>query len=251
MGAFSHGYLLAMEQPATPLTIVCFFWRRNKTGFKLPAVCDYSPKHIIRLRNGLKRHLHIPHRLVCVTDQPHLMPKGVEAIPLWDKCRDLGGCFNRLYTFSPAMRKLLGERFACIDLDCVIVGDVTPIFSRREDFIINRYCPTAFDKRPIPQFYNGGLFMMNAGARRHVWDTFDPLVSPALIHNNPCVVGTDQAWIRMVLGEGEATWGPEHGIYEARNIGDHPLPSNARIVMFAGKRDPSIANQPWVREHWK
>lgn len=237
-----------MEQPT--LTIACFLWRRNRKGFKLPAVCDYGPKHITRLRNGLKRHLNIPHRLVCITDQPKGIPKGVEVIPLWDKCRDLGGCYNRLYTFSEAMEKLLGPRFVCIDLDCVIVSDITPLFSRREEFIINRYTPAQWDKHVVPQFYNGGLYMMNAGARKHVWEMFDPLTSPALIQNNPSVVGTDQAWIRMVLGEGEATWGPEHGVYEARNIGDRPLPDNARLVMFAGKRDPSLAQQAWAKENW-
>lgn len=238
-----------MRKP--PLTIACFLWRRGRKGFNLPSVCDYGPEHVLKLKRGLECHLRVPFRFVCVTDRPELFNGDVETIRLWNKCRDLGGCYNRLYAFSPEIEALLGPRFVMIDLDCVIVGDVTALFRRREDFIINRYCPLATDSNPIPQLYNGGIIMMSAGARRHVWDSFDRLLSPALIANNPSVVGTDQAWIRMVLGEGEATWGPEHGVYEARGMKpEDPLPKNARIVMFAGRRDPSQMQHKWVKDHW-
>ena len=236
----------------TPLTIACFLWQRNTTGFQLPSKVDYGPEHVRRLGNGLKRHLSIPHNFVCITDQVEAVQAvGVATIPLWDKCRYLGGCFNRLYTFSSDMRDTLGERFACIDIDAVVVSDVTHLFTRSEDFLINRYIPSPKGDQAPEQGYNGGLYMMDAGARSVVWDTFDPVSSPLSIEAAAGrVVGTDQAWARMVLGPNEATWGPEDGVYEARSIGHKPLPDNACLVFFAGRRDPSVCGHKWVRENW-
>jgi hypothetical protein len=229
------------------LKICCFLWKRDKRGFRLPAICDYGPEHVYRLKRGFERHLHVPHEFICITDFPEL--PGVRTLPLWDKCRGLGGCFNWLYVFSEDMRGLIGERFACVDLACVVTGDVTPILTRTENFLIHRYQPAIKVKNPKDQRYNGGFFLMNAGEKRSVWDEFNPKASPELIKNHPDLVGSDQAWIRFVLGTDETTLGPEHGLYEARNIGAN-LPDNAKMVFFSGPRDPSRTNHNWIKEHW-
>ncbi len=227
------------------MTFVCFLWKRNTTGFKLPAVCDYTAKHVNILRNMLERHVHIPHRLVCVTDDPTGIDPRIDIVPLWDKCRDLGGCYNRLWVFSKEAGELFGPRFACIDLDCVLLADCTDLFTRDEDFIINSYYPS----RPtyLDQHYNGGLFMMTAGARASVWDEFEPDRHPEMLQADSRCIGTDQAWIRVHLGKGESRYTRQDGVYEARVI----PPANARLMMFAGRRDPSISHHSWVREAWR
>ena len=231
------------------MKICSFLWKRVTTGFRLPAVCDYGPAHVARHKRAFERHLKIPHEYLCITDSPELVPEGIRTIPLWDKCRDLGGCFNRLFIFSPEMREIIGPRFACVDLDCVVTADVTDIFSRKDDFIINRYVPFPGTESDKDQMYNGSLILMDAGARRKVWDRFDPRTSPARIAGQRMVVGSDQAWIRIVLGRHEWTVGPEDGIYEARNIGAN-LPENARMVFFSGRRDPSLSPHEWVKRNW-
>lgn len=230
------------------MTFVCFLWKRNTQGFKLPSVCDYTARHVNVLRNMLERHVHMPHRLVCVTDDAKGIDRRVETVPLWDKCRDLGGCYNRLWVFSEDARELFGPRFACIDLDCVILKDCTDLFTRDEDFIINSYYPTP--PNYLDQYYNGGLFMMTAGARSSVWDEFDPARHPEMLQADARCIGTDQAWIRVHLGKGEARYTQDDGVYEARIIGPTP-PANARLVMFAGKRDPSKSMHGWVRRAWR
>lgn len=234
------------------LSVVCFKWKRNKRGFSLPAaIVEYSALYVNRLRNMVWRNLRIPHRFICVTDDPGGVDPRIEIVPLWDKCLNIGGCFNRLYTFSPDMEALFGPRFVCIDLDCVIVGDVTPLFTRTEDFIINSYKPVA-GKNWHPQKYNGALYMMTAGARRQVWDTFDPELSPKIILENTAkVVGSDQAWVGLTL-ESEVTWTEADGVYEIRQLPSKAdLPANAKIICFAGPRDPALENARWVKDLWK
>lgn len=228
------------------LKVVCFKWERDRRGYQLPSVCDYSWKHVQILKSMVERNLHIPHEFICITDDPN-HPDDIKTIPLWDKCRHLGGCYNRLYAFSEDMRSIIGERFVMIDLDCVITGDITPLFDTNDDFKINGYFFGDFD-----QYYNGGLVLMNAGARKQVWDDFDPIQSPNQVANTDYVIGSDQAWIRIRLGKGEKRFSEDEGVYNFIRLKNQCLPDDAKIVFFAGKRDPSTClNTDWVREHWR
>jgi hypothetical protein len=231
--------------------IVCFKWKSLDAGYKLPAVTEYSAVHVNILHNMLKRNLSVPFKLFCITDQSYGISSEVETIPLWDTYRNLGGCFSRLYVFDRRMAGLVGPRFLCLDMDCVIVRDMTPILQRPEDFIMNSYKPCPGEKRD--QYYNGSMIMMTAGARETVWKGFDPERSPGLLKDlerKNMVIGSDQAWIRHILGKGEARFTEEDGVYEYRQV-QKGLPSNARIVFFSGRRDPSMKNDDWVKRHWK
>lgn len=228
------------------LKIVTFLWKRNKTGYMLPSVCDYTASHVNTLQSMLSRHLHVPHELICITD----MPDGVNCrtIELWGDLADLGGCYRRLKMFSKDMRDLIGERFAWIDLDCVITSDVTPIFTRTEPFIINRYGPGKF----VGQKYNGSLVIMDAGAKSEVWTDFDPLVSPEMMrraNNARQLIGSDQAWISHSIQDA-CVIGQEDGIYNARLV-NYKLPEDCRIVFFSGMRDPTTADYGWIKEHYR
>jgi len=227
--------------------IITFLWQRTTQGYQLPYVVNYTADHVNKLESMLKRNLNLPHELICITD----MPEGINCrtIELWDKCKSLGGCYNRLYIFSEDMKDLIGDRFACIDLDCVITGNVDHIFRRTEPFLINRYGPSK--NRACRQTYNGGLIIMDAGVHDDVWTSFDPLTTPLFLkkmNDRNELVGSDQAWISYKI-YGAPTVGTEHGIYNARVV-DQNLPSDAAIVFFAGKRDPTEYAYRWVLDHY-
>jgi hypothetical protein len=234
------------------LTVACFLWKKSAQGFQLPSmrVTSYGPDWVIRLRNMVRRNYPHPHRFVCVTDDAAGL-ENVETIPLWDQCRNLGGCYNRLYIFSEDMREILGDRFIAIDLDCVITGDLTPVFHRTEPFVIARYNTMERDQR-----YNGSMILMDAGARAKVWNTFDPVESPrAIAANSRTVIGSDQAWIRLTLGRNEARFTEADGVYDYKHSKAmrNGLPDDARIVFFSGPRSPATeyACKAWIRQHWQ
>lgn len=231
------------------LTIVCWKWKKHRSGFQLPGVAPYTAHHVNVLRNMLERHCHIPFRFVCLTDDSRNVQ--CETLPIPTQYAELGGCYRRLWMFSEEARELLGERIAAIDLDCVIVKDCTEIFSRSEDFIINAYNPCR--KMERDQHYNGGLMMLDAGSRSELWDDFDPIATPLMLEDNRkngVCIGSDQAWIRMRLGKKEARFTNADGIYEARQI-KFGLPKNASIIFFSGRRDPMCDRRGWVRKNWK
>lgn len=230
------------------LTIATFFWQHSGRGFQLPSMAGgfrYTADHVRRLQSMLRRYAG-EHRFVCITDTPI---DGVECLPLWPDLAELGGCYRRLKLFDPAM-ELLGRRFMVVDLDVVITGDIRPLLAREEPIVLNKYrgsSPTDPD-----QHYNGGLLLMDAGARPEVWRDFDPVESPRLIADSKKLcIGTDQAWIRLRLSKGEARFTEDDGVYECRQV-QHGLPPNARMVLFAGQRDPSTMQEvAWVRQNWQ
>jgi hypothetical protein len=231
------------------LTFVCWKWRRPSTGYQLPAVISYGAHHVNVLQRMLVRHVRIPHRLVCLTDDPH----GVECetLPVPTEHAELGGCYRRLWLFSDQAGEVLGDRFVSIDLDVILLDDCTPLFERPEPLVLNAYVP---GRDHVDQHYNGGLMMLSAGARPQVWTGFDPSRSPGVLARcarDRLCVGTDQAWIRMVLGKGEARWTEDDGVHDARfTLGEQP-PPGAKMVLFAGPRDPSLDPRPWVRDAWQ
>lgn len=231
------------------LTIVCWKWKRSGLGFQLPNIIEYTEKHVNTLKSMLDRHLRIPFRLVCMTDDP----TGIECetLPIPTRYAELGGCYRRLWIFSEEARSLLGDRIASIDLDCVIVGDCTEIFSRPEEFIVNSYNPLKVGEND--QFYNGALMLFDAGSRRQLWDDFCPERTPDLLRKHSkrkVCIGSDQAWIRICLGKEEARFSNDDGVFEARQVGKL-LPKKAKIIFFAGRRDPSLDKRHWVRLHWR
>lgn len=233
------------------LTVCTFKWRPSHG---LPA--KFQAEHVNVLAAMVRRHYGYPHRFVCITDDPAGL--NVEALELWSDHGEMlsphgpayPSCYRRLKLFSPEMREVLGDRFVCLDLDCVIVRDVTPLWNRPEDFVI------LAGTNPTTH-YNGSMMLMTAGARPHVWDEFDPLRSPRLARAAR-QFGSDQGWISHRLGPNEATWSTDDGVLAWANHLHHgrdPLPDHARVVFFNGKRHNPWDAEPqsvrWVREAWR
>jgi len=236
-----------------PLTVITFKWR---PGHGLPA--KFHSRHVNVLAAMVRRHYPHPHRFVCVTDDPLGLDPSVKAVPLWSDHGKMvnphgpayPSCYRRLKLFSRDIGELLGERLVSLDLDCVITRDLSPLWNRPEDFVIwGATNPTTH--------YNASMILMTAGARPQVWEDFDPATSPKAA-KAARQFGSDQGWISYRLGKGEAMWSAEHGVYAWQvhlKHGREPLPKNARVVFFNGKRHNPWDAEPqaheWVRENWR
>lgn len=257
------------------ISVVTFKW--EKPGYR----SLFTSENVNVLRRMVARNYKGPHRFLCVTDDPRGLDPEVEAVPLWNDFSAVANptwvsgpsCYRRLKVFSRWFRSVAGERFVILDLDCVVTGDLTPLWDRDEDFLIWR------PNHPgIP--ICASMFMLRAGAREDVWNKFDDVMSPALTSARG-FRGSDQAWIRYCLGDDAPGWTSADGVYGYKddickgqkpnraNISIEPrllkqmkprraygaLPEDARIVFFPGKPDPwdqeAIANSPWILEHYR
>lgn len=229
------------------LSVVTFLW--DNPDYRWNHLFRYLPGHVDCLARAVRRNLTLPHKFICVTDYPReCFDEPDEVVPLWPDYRDLGGCYVRLKAFSQEMRKIFGERFIWFDVDVVITGSLDVMLSRPEEFI-------AWKDVDPRNAYCGSMVMMNAGARKQVWEDFNRDTSPELASNH---IGTDQAWMCYRLGPTEAVWTEADGVYSYRThikrAYQNALPENARVVFFHGPYDPSQPeiqdSCPWVKEHW-
>lgn len=229
------------------LTVVCWKWK-PKGMYR----SHFGPESVHALQRMVERHYRKPHRFVCVTDDPTGLD--CETIPLWDDYADVPSphgrgnpsCYRRLKAFDPDVSKYFGDRFVSLDLDTVIVNDVSPLWDRDEDFVIWR--------DPYnPKQYCGSMFLLRSGFRPKVWSEFDPVESPKIAKVRG-FMGSDQAWISYSLPN-EPVWTGSDGAYSygARIGPSGVLPFDARIVFFHGRVDPwspTAQRLDWVRDHW-
>jgi hypothetical protein len=225
--------------------ITVLLWKWHQKNYR----SRFTAEHVNIMTNMIGRNLDLPHRFLCITDDP----AGVkcETYPLWDEPavnlpEGRPNCYRRLKVFGE-FGKELGDRLFSIDLDSVVTGNITQLLDCKDDFV-------AWEDPSPKTHYNGGLWLMTPGTRTQVWDKFDPMAPK--ITQNLKIVGSDQAWISHILGPGEAMWGTKDGVYSYRNHlkeGRLPKPPDARLVMFHGRHSPwedHPQSHRWVREHY-
>lgn len=231
-------------------SVVCWKWHRE--GYR----SKFTANTVNVLRKMVARNFAHPHRFICVTDDAEGLDRQVEVVSGWNDYAEVPSlhgngnpsCYRRLRMFSRDAGDTFGKRFVSIDLDCVIVDDMKPVWLRDDDFVI-------WGDTSPRTFYNGSMVLMTAGARPQVWEDFDPKKSPAKAFAAG-MWGSDQAWISHRLGPNEKKWTKADGVYSFRNevqrMGGH-LPKGARVVMFHGVFDPWAPGPqqiPWVKRNW-
>lgn len=222
----------------------------------------------------IHRNLKMPHRFVLVTDNEGDFDPLLTIVPIWPEWRDLrhprwqdgrAHCYTRLKSFSAEFGDLLRDavgaiesplRFVSLDLDIAVLSDLDPLLDRPEDFVI--YHRPVVAGLPERNKYQGGMWMMTAGARRQVWDDFKGTPS---IEAAAQFMGTDQAWIRYKLGPNEAGWGVKDGVVKWIDVhGDNRYlyepPERTRLIFFQGDDRPedfvvpTSKRQPHMSHLW-
>lgn len=235
------------------ISFVCWKWNKLEGRRR-----HFHSQHVNVLQAMVRRHYPEPHRFICVTDDDEGLDPSIEAIAMPVRFDDLPSpqgerfpsCYARLWNFSAAAAAVLGERIFCLDIDLIIVRDLRPLVARREAFV--GWCDERFKWNKIA----GGAYLMTTGAMTHVWDRFDPNVSPgqaSAAGNN----GSDQGWMSYCLYPPPARWGAEDGLVKINwcPTGTGAPPPGVRIAFTSGKSPPwSYEEQqkyPWIMDHWR
>jgi hypothetical protein len=240
------------------LDVVTFKWKASE-GYHT----QFTAEHVNTLYRMVLRHYRYPFRFSAITDDASGILPQIGIIPLWFDYAELSSpygerhpsCYRRLKLFSREARDFIGERIVCLDLDTVVTGDLAPLWHRPEDVVFFKGQWGAVGKPNSRQHYNGSMFLLKAGSRPQVWEKFHPRLSPRTTRNAG-LGGSDQAWYAHILGANEAVWGKKDGVYSFRNdiaTNNNRLPSDARIVLFHGRRDPwdeECRTINWVQRHY-
>lgn len=234
------------------LTVVCWRWKRPD-GSNL-----FGPEYVNRLQSMLARHLHRPHQLVCVTDDrtgidPSIRCERITEFQGTPRCRRRMAQYNRTFAAS------LGTRILSIDLDVVIVDDITPLIDRQEPLVMWRV--------GYAGVMSGSFVLYDYAALHGAYAAYaaDPDGYPAATGER---FASDQAMVNHYLrGQGRDVphWTDADGLvtyygkgyerFEHLGVGPNQpeLPPGARIVVL-GSADKAVMDAGahwWIRDNWK
>jgi hypothetical protein len=235
------------------ITVSCWKWRRPD-GTDL-----FEARHVNTLRRMLARHLDLDHEVVCVTDDATGIDADVRIVEMPTRFADTPRCRRRMQQFSREFARGIGDRILAIDLDVVIVDDITPIVDRPE--------PVVGWKVGHAGVYSGSFVLFDAGALDGAWQPFcaDPNGYPARIqrHGVPSDQAMLNAWLKTRRPIAEWTerdgfvtyYGAGYERLEHLGVGPNrrELPAGARIVVL-GSADKHVLDDPsyeFVREHYR
>lgn len=246
------------------ISIVCFYWDDG--------VRDYQPEHVNRLAKMVSNNLSIPYRFVCVYDIKHdfeekinQFNKEIELIPLPEQASYLGflknpfrdsfpSSYRRLWAFSEEA-KCLGDRILMLDIDCLILKDLYPLFEYSDaDFVgwvPNSEYDTAYKKRKkqspnAVKRIGGGTWLLRTGTHTCIWEDFS--LQGIQEAKEAGWNGSDQAWLSYKLAKDCAVFPMELGIYHTQDTRKwKTIPENARIIHFNGIINPWEENARGIK----
>ena len=181
----------------------------------------------------------------------------IRVVPLPTTYAHTPRCRRRMQMFSRDFTSQLGRRLLLIDLDVVLVDDLTPIVHRPEPLVCWRV--------KHAQVFSGSFLLMDAGVLDPLWQAFaaDPEGFPRSIQRTG--VPSDQAMLNAFLrGQDVPYWTEADGFVtfygagyerlEHLGVGPHrrELPPGARIVVLGSADLAALGDPryPWVKRHW-
>ena len=193
------------------ITVVCV-----KVGTK------YGPEYVNTLQSMVERYLKIPHRFLCITDDPTgifcaCLPPEEEGEGWWTKLT--------LFRENPYGIK---GKLLFFDLDVVIVDDIDPLATFDSDFAIIR-------DWNANHLYNSSVFLLKTGSQTQVWETY----------NRQTRNGGDQDHI--TLHSKADIWPTEWVRSYKKECMDEP---KGKVVVFHGNPNPHMCGG-WVEEQWR
>ena len=138
------------------VNVICMKWGQK-----------YGPEYVNRLYSMVKRHLTIPYRFVCLTDNtrgldPAIETMGIPYLPLPDSHKNLP--WRKIGLFAPQLGDLKGKTLF-LDIDLVIVDNIDCFFEYPGNFcIIHNWT------HPDRIVGNSSVYRFIVGADSYVYD---------------------------------------------------------------------------------
>lgn len=209
------------------LTVACVWWGTS-----------YGIDYVANLRDGVARHLSIPHDFVCIT--PHTkVPEGVIRMsPMLSSHHE--GWWQKVGLFSP---DLFGasQRILYLDLDVVIINSLDTIASSRDPFcMIENYGPNKGHAA-----HNSSVMLWTPTKNTHsIFTKFDSGVMKEL-HG-------DQCWIWRVMQDEIRNFEMYQCVsfkYEKHPQWKHATEETS-VVVFHGQPKPHNCGNSHILQEW-
>jgi len=235
-------YIEFLKQKAE-MTVVCCLWGKWSDGVK----------YVNKLNRSTKRHLSVPHRFICFTDNteqqgfdPEVEIRKIE-VPSWK------GNLPKLAIYDP--KNNFTGRVLVFDLDHVIVGSLDDMATYKGEFCTRE---DHYKKGSS----GGDLIGFNSGYVNRIWDFFnrktkavERMSTGNKIHGSFGKVGQERIFYREFVKDmdfWERIYPGQIISYRLEAQKSESLPQQTRIITFHGKPKPhQILNPPkWMVDNW-
>lgn len=237
-----------------PVNILCMKW-----GVK------FHSDYVNRLYRAVARHLSLPHRFVCLTDDSAGLDPNIETFPIPDMPIDISGPergWTKILTFNDQLYDLRGQCLF-LDLDVLIIDSIDEFFTLKGDVWIIK------DWLKRDGTGNSSVYRFEIGQHPDVLDDF--------IRRWPEVKNqyrNEQEFISAALLKKQAlSYWPDNWCRSFKRHCMHrfptslvkipQLPESAKIIVFHGHPNPDEAIMgkagkwyrfmrptPWIKRHW-
>ena len=203
----------------------------------------YSPKYILRLREMVSRHTDRPFKMVCLTDEPEIMPEGVVGVRVPRTRGTERGWWRKMYLFHPNLP--FKGRVLYLDLDVLVVNDLNPILDFPADFAIAPDSAVNFqgkDQWSVVKGYQSSVMVWDHKARVRFFKEYDPYVQKRLWGDQDLIkeISPNEAtfpakWFERVTPSGPEDWTPETKV----------------VLCVKYKPHKAIKIFPWFADYWR
>jgi hypothetical protein len=224
----------------------------------------YGALYVNRLLRMAKRHMRLPFRFICLTDDATDIDPEVEIRPIPDAAQPQHNHLSpwrKLAIFSPDLADIQGKTLF-LDLDVVIVDDLTVFFEGFDDLtIIENWTQLG---RGIG---NSSVFLFRAGAHPDIFQHYQNNAE-----NISLKYGNEQTYFSQQIAD--LKYWPKHWCrsfkfhaippWPWRLIQTPRLPEGCRILVFHGRPNPDAAitgafsswrkfyrPAPWIADYWQ
>lgn len=244
------------------LHIICFYWqgdRWQQEGYVQPKGYlnplqhhinrverlsdDLPAKYVNNLYQGVKRFAKQEFKFICFTNEDLQVDEGIEirTFPMISSM----GVLPRLWMFSKESG-LFGKQVLCLDLDTIIIGDLTDIMNYDGEF-----CTLSKIYKKDPIELGGGIIGFKAGQanKEHFWDSF--IVDVEYVEQ--LTQGRERMWFTEVAVDIADRWdkivpGQMISYKLQAKLG---IWGDARIIYCHGSQRPHEIKEKRINNYWK
>lgn len=219
----------------------------------------YGNEYVIKLRDMVARHITVPYRFNCLTDDPKPL-EGVNNIVIPNKGYQRGW-WHKVHMFDPSLP--LEGRILYMDLDVVIHNNIDKLCNVwLDDFMGIRDFNRKF--HPNYKYLNSSVMAWNARTQSHVYQNF--MANPAQAQR----LHGDQDWIWQNCREVLKFWPEEwvmsykweirdkselhmkDGQRQFKTVRDDVVPPKENSIMvFHGDPNPGQVKDKLIIDNWK
>ncbi len=209
------------------------------TAVQVQNYCGRGAEYVEKLFDGISRHMpaDIDWRGVCLTDDPMMVPAGIEAIMV---PAGLSGWWAKIFLFHPEVFPR-GKRILYLDLDTIICGDIGDIarYVGRFAMLSDHFHPDSL---------NSAMMAWEAGTLDHIWTRWDEAGRPSWDK------GGDQAWIGSLEPQADRWQVMLPGQVVSFKVDcwlNGRIPDGARVVGFHARPRPHECRAPYIVDFWQ